>query len=681
MRDVPLSLNGRSAGCVFIALLGVALGASPAAGDPSSAHDGAVEQILVRGVRTGTIDRDDSVFRDTVDLRAAIAEQLTLEDVLSELPGVQIRRFGGPGDPSEISIRGSTSAQVVVRLDGVRLNTAQSGTVDLSTLPIDLFERVDVRRGGGAIHVGSGAIGGVVDLVPRWPDAEPITTLRLSTGSFGTWEGAAFHSGSVGNTDFSVGYAGLKTDGDFTFQRLVFEQDGATTRFSPPTAKRLNNRAEQQSGIATLRRETASGDELRFLQFGSFVSRGMPGLGSGGGARAGQRVDAHTRNTRSVSQLVFEGHDGRPVSGSARVSYSFERSHFRDPEPRFEAGEPIDSRTDNGAVSGRLELRGGRDFEALASRVGIDGGLEGRHESFDGNDRRGAKRDIFGGWLRAELSSDRWRTRLIPSVRFDATGGFGTRWLPGVGVVLDLTPWLRLRGHVEKSFRAPTFDELYFPEQGFARGNPDLRPERALVADGGFTLLLDQLGPVHDLSVELGGFLHDIHESIVWFPVSPDTIEPRNTGEAREVGVEFAVSAAIGEWTRLRGNVTWLDASFEATGASLPGRAPLEASGSAEFGDPDRWNLGLDVHYVSQLPVNEGGTLRLAARTTFDLAAAVELGDLLRRFDALSRAMPLAPAQVWLGLRVRNLSDQSVRDALFFPQPGRTLHFTLEGKF
>ena len=202
------------------------------------------------------------------------------------------------------------------------------------------------------------------------------------------------------------------------------------------------------------------------------------------------------------------------------------------------------------------------------------------------------------------------------------------------------------------------------------------------MADGGFELLLDQLGPLSAFSLQLNGFLHDIHESIVWFPVSPDTIEPRNTGEAREVGVEFALSAEWGDWARFGGNLTWLDASFKDTGADLPGRAPIEASGRVEFGDPDRWKLGVHVHYLSRLPVNEGGTLRLAARTTMDLATAVELGSLLKRFTDFSvERLGDSEARVWLGMRVRNLTDQSVRDALFFPQPGRTLHFTLEGSF
>ena len=121
---------------------------------------------------------DPTVFSDTIDLNDFAGEPITIDEVLGELPGVQVRRFGGPGDASELSIRGSTSSQVVVRVDGVRLDTAQSGTVDLSTLPAQLFERIDVRRGGGAVEVGSGAAA-IGASAP--PGASRLTRPRTST--------------------------------------------------------------------------------------------------------------------------------------------------------------------------------------------------------------------------------------------------------------------------------------------------------------------------------------------------------------------------------------------------------------------------------------------------------------------------------------------------------------------
>jgi len=649
--------------------------------DDGAAAGGSVETIVVRGVRTGRLPADPTVFSDSIDLRDFAAEQLRLDDVLGELPGVQIRRFGGPGSRSEISIRGSTSSQVVVRIDGVRLDTAQSGSVDLSTLPIQLFERVDVRRGGGAVEVGSGAIGGVIELQPRWPESEPVTSLSVSGGSFGTFEGSLFHGQPLGSTQLALGYTGFKTDGDFEFQRPEFEIDGVITSFDPPSAERINNRAEQHSGIATLRHEFDRGIELRFLDLAGYLSRGEPGFDTGSGDDAGQRTDAHSRTFRNVAQVVVEAGLDDALGGSVRLSHHYERNSFRDPIPRFAAGEPIDVRTDNSAIGGRGETRW--DTSISAVELALGSGLEARLESLDSSDRDDHDRRVVGSWLRAEAGLPWLATRIVASVRIDATQGFDTRWLPAVGLLIEPLPWLRLRAHAERSFRAPSFDELFFPDQGFARGNPDLQPERATVVDGGVELAFDHVSVLRNVAVRASGFLHEIDESIVWFPISPDAIQPQNTGRARERGAEVSFAGEIGDWVGLSANATWLDAEVVATGVDLPGRAPLEVSARIRLGDPDRAKLGFEVHHVGEIPVTEGGSQRLPARTTFDLSVAVDLAawPTTHRWLGQQFGSTGANARVWVAFRGRNLTDQSVRDALFFPQPGRTLSVSLEGSF
>ena len=134
---------------------------------------------------------------------------------------------------------------------------------------------------------------------------------------------------------------------------------------------------------------------------------------------------------------------------------------------------------------------------------------------------------------------------------------------------------------------------------------------------------------------------------------------------------------------RLGANATWLEAEVKKTGVDLPGRAPLEISGRIRLGDPDRYKLGFEVHYTDELPVSLGGTQTLSARTVLDLTAAVELLS-IRAVEAWRHetlGIGAADSRIWLALRARNLTDRSVRDALFFPQPGRSLTFSLEGSF
>ena len=121
----------------------------------------------MRGVRTGVLDPIPAASTDVLFADDYTAEQKSLADLLAETEGVFVRRFGGAGDRSEVSIRGSTPSQVVVAIDGVRANSALTGGLDLSRACLPLLERVEVTRGAGSTQHGSGAIGGVVNLVTR----------------------------------------------------------------------------------------------------------------------------------------------------------------------------------------------------------------------------------------------------------------------------------------------------------------------------------------------------------------------------------------------------------------------------------------------------------------------------------------------------------------------------------
>ncbi|HIG71196.1 MAG TPA: TonB-dependent receptor [Myxococcales bacterium] len=123
-----------------------------------------IEVIRVTDTTPPIPKTDASAFSTEIDLERYAGEQKRLEDLLGQALGVQIRRFGGAGSLAEVSIRGSTSTQVVVLLDGVKMNSGRGGSVDLSSIPLSQLEAVEVSRGGGAWGAGSGAMGGVAEL-------------------------------------------------------------------------------------------------------------------------------------------------------------------------------------------------------------------------------------------------------------------------------------------------------------------------------------------------------------------------------------------------------------------------------------------------------------------------------------------------------------------------------------
>ncbi|MGY8738480.1 MAG: TonB-dependent receptor plug domain-containing protein, partial [bacterium] len=136
-------------------------------GPPATAAENSIslpEEMLVVGDPNTAMDVLAGATTTRIDAGVRLLEGVGLDDLLAEVPGVQIRRFGGTGEPFEISIRGSSPQQVPVFLDGVRIESALTSRSDLSVLCLDVLDEIQVTRGPGAARSGSGAIGGVVNL-------------------------------------------------------------------------------------------------------------------------------------------------------------------------------------------------------------------------------------------------------------------------------------------------------------------------------------------------------------------------------------------------------------------------------------------------------------------------------------------------------------------------------------
>ena len=265
------------------------------------------EQMIVRGVRTGELDPIPAASTDVLPADDYTAELKSLADVLAETEGVFVRRFGGAGDRSEVSIRGSSPSQVVVAIDGVRANSALTGGLDLSRVCLPLLDRVEITRGAGGAQYGSGAVGGVVNLVTRAAGDEPETRAAFSAGAFDTYEGSALHADRIGPIDASVGYCGFATQGDFEFvQRTERGEDGSESHFEPEHVTRLNNDRVQHGGTLGLGRDLGPG-HLRLSDYAVYSDGGEPGLDGQNGATAGQRTGARSRDLSNLAQLRWEG--------------------------------------------------------------------------------------------------------------------------------------------------------------------------------------------------------------------------------------------------------------------------------------------------------------------------------------------------------------------------------------
>ena len=625
-----------------------------------------VPPVVVREIEAAALPEDPSSFTTVIDVEQYRGEVTSVEEVLERTPGVQIRRFGGEGQPSEISIRGSTAAQVDVQLDGVTLNSAQSGTVDLSTIPLSLLERIEVSRGGGSVQAGSDAIGGVVNLVTRRPGGERRSDASLRGGSWDTWRGNAATSGTLRELEYAVAYDGFGTEGDFEFRRPALDIGGIVIEPDPKTTTRINNAAETQAGLLALGHDLGDKAHITVRDQLFYSSRGQPGLDAGSVGAAGQRAQAHERLTRNVLGATLEAAELTPARVDSTLDFwhRYQRTRFRDPEIVPGLGASIDTLDRNDEIGARLGFA--REIALFETLHRTSLSVEAQRDTLDSDSFQDRDRNAGALVLQDDIGVFEERLRLIPAARWDATEGFGDRWLPRIGAIVTPLPWLRVKGNLERSFRVPNFDELFFPDRGFLRGNPALRPEEATNADIGAKIAAARLGPVTDAFLEGAYFHNDVDDSIVFLLVSPSLVEPRNTGPATIDGFEVSGGFRVFAWVDIAANYTHLDARIDATDAFLPGRAADETSVRVAVGPPSRAvQLIGEVQITSEIPVSDSGNTILPARTVFDAAISVDLALL----GWLPAQVPVRSLLVTL--EAKNIGDVAVRDAQFFPQPGR----------
>ncbi len=218
--------------------------------------------------------------------------------------------------------------------------------------------------------------------------------------------------------------------------------------------------------------------------------------------------------------------------------------------------------------------------------------------------------------------------------------------------------WIALKANLGRSFRAPNFGELFFPEQGFIGGNPDLESETSYDFDIGLVINRPRF------AFEINYFKNNIDDLILFIFVSAQRIEPRNVGDVDQQGLETSLRVRPTDFLELYTAYTLLDGTFDDNGTQLPGRPKhkwdLRADADLKYA-----SVFWESHFVDEIPLNAfPNTRRTESRFTHDIGAKSGYKD----FD--------------LTFEIKNLFDnKEVRDAFDFPLPGRSFFVTASYRF
>jgi outer membrane cobalamin receptor len=559
--------------------------------DSGSAGAVAAEEVVVTATRVEERTLDvpqhvDVITSEEIERSAA----RDVAELLERRSGVSVDDYGPQGAVQNVTIRGSTSSQVIVLLDGVRLNNAQSGGVDLSVVPLDSVERIEVARGGTSAVYGADAIGGVVNIITK---KDAANRLRL-----------AFENGSFIPKSHVTGYTSDKVEnppdsGDLLDTQRVtaqFSRDlgGSALNLAGSfilanngyVFKDTNNEDRKRQNAGLLGGDLSAGLHLpagtgRLGIIGSvFVNeKGVPGPSTS------PTLDASQADRRLQTVVSYDTDDflSRSLSFDVKGHYTYQDLKYDHPP----------------SLSTHAIHSGGIDLTHELFTTGALSFIYGGNVNYDqlNSSDVGSEARIYTG-LFAEvplyLSA---RATLQPAVRYDYYTDFGGSLNYKLGFVYRLSDRDSFKTSVSKSFRAPTFNDLYWPADEFAEGNPDLQPETAYELDVGYTRRSDAV------MLDFFGFIRYSSDVILWQPGMDGIWRPSNYGDALYPGVE--VSA---EWNFAKNVTGRVDYTYLYT---------FVLSGGFTMGDNKRLPM-IPVHEFEASVVFDDGKNTLSAGLRFE---------------------------------------------------------------
>ena len=456
-----------------------------------------------------------------------MAQANNLADILSSVSGLEISDYGNAGGIKAISIRGSSPEQVLVMIDGRPANDPQTGKIDLGLIPASIIEKVEIYRGPASAIYGANALGGVVNIITKKGKGDSKYAVNVNAGTYGAQDYEASYQGS--NNDLSYYFSGnyFTTDGNRENSQL--EEIGFLGK--------IINQLDQQTDL---------GLTLRYHDY----NRGLPGSIDYPSPEAIQKdrnfdLDLTWQKKEEDKDINVNGF------------YSFHRVFFDNPGMWGHTGPSTHKTNSMGFSFDCTDYNftfGDKDSE---NQHIFTWGAEVKNDQVDSTDL--GERDSVSGAL---FIQDVWQPadmedlKITAGIRYDYNQIFGNQFSPRIGFSYRLQDELNFHASVGRAYRAPNFDDLYWPADSYVAGNPDLVPEVAWAYEAGLRYMSEE----GDFMGELNIFRKNAENLINWAAGNDGIWKPSNIGAARVDGIEVIFKKDLGDHLRVNLGYSYLNA-------------------------------------------------------------------------------------------------------------------------
>jgi vitamin B12 transporter len=510
--------------------------------------------------RVSAIAADVSIIeREQIEAAGPAA---TLGDLLSNQAGIQLSREGSRGAGEGVFIRGANSGHTLVLVDDLRIGSATLGITSIGAIPLSQVQRIEILRGSASALYGSEAIGGVIRIFTRQGDDAPRLDVRLGTGSHGTQEASLAHAGKMGTVSYAIRAGDSRATGvnaitNPTSPAYNEDKDGYWRRhvaidvgWRPDQSTELGVRWLNSEGVS--RYDSSWPDPAADYQTRLEVSSVS--------VNARRKIN----NDWTTELRIGRGEDDSVITPSATFGQS--RDAFRTSQDQFVWQNDL-----------RLPIgRGLIALEKLREAV-VSTNVYTR-------DNRSTSSLVLG-W-NGSIDAHVWQV----GSRHDDNSQFGGKTTHALNYGYRFAPGWRVSAGTGTSYKAPTFNDLYFPYTPFmGGGNPNLVPETSRSRE----VALNYADATSEAS--LTAFRNDIRNLIQWeeFPLGSFEYFPSNVGSARITGVTAAGKVQLGSWS-LRAHVTAQSPRNRDTGEYLVRRSKHYGGISADrtWGS---WSFGTEI--------------------------------------------------------------------------------------
>lgn len=435
----------------------------------------------------------------------------SISDVFNENSNIYTKDYGGQNGIKTASIRGSSAEQVLVLIDGIRINSPNASQVDLAVIPSDFIKSVEISKGGSSSLYGTDAAGGVINIFPVSKENSEGSTFSAETGlgSYNLSKKQIGFFGKWNNGFILAGYSNKRSDGNFKYE------------YNGTTRERENSDFFGQSFFLKSGISKNPENEIYLTSIYGKTERGTPG------SVGINYLDARQNDKININYLTWKS-EIFGFKNRFQLFHNYQYLHY--------VNSPVDVNSLIKSYTTGVNL----EFTKMMTHSDYAKfGINMNSESVKTSNYKNKKRDhiaLFYTHTKEIKLKNRIFDKifLYPSVRFDKYGNL-TAVSPKIGfnISRERKFVFALRSSISKNVRVPSFNELFW-EPG---GNPGLNPEKSFSADAGYII------GTKKVRIEQSFFRTSYSNLIVWQPSisNPDIWEPDNHDIAVSKGMETQI--------------------------------------------------------------------------------------------------------------------------------------------